>query len=387
MANGLRRILVLSDAHFGTPESSINTPAYASALVEHIVANAPWEEIVLTGDVLDVNLSTFTRSIEGGAYPDVATHLFGFRQFLGALNASMRTRDVSKGLADIASRWIYVPGNHDYKIWDMLATKVVCEDVLSEGRPMGSVPTPLRQHRWLGLDSFFAGIFKPFDAHDRVVVTYPNHEAVVGDDLVVFTHGHYLDSSQTWRNDLHAEVSAAKSTEDRAKCIRRIFIETAQYQTAANAVSFTRHTRRVVNELVGPEGLLNKLQKVLMLVGGWILRLLFVADASKRRGISTRQLLNIETYVTFFCTLPKVPKWFIFGHTHRQDVARTPNLGIEVYNVGSFYSDRGMPMTFLELEAPPNAPPWLKLMCVNESGKVAQVTNAQRDEDLTVRAQ
>ncbi len=248
-----RRILVLSDAHFGTPESSINTPVYALALVEHIAGGAPWDEIVLTGDLLDVNLSTFTRSIEGGKYPDLPTPLFGFRQFLDALDKSIRNRNAAKGLADVAARWVYVPGNHDYKIWDMLATKVVCEDVLRDGRAMGSVPTPLKQYTWHGLESFFAGIFRAYNAHDRVTVTYPNHQLAIGNDLAVLTHGHYLDPSQTWRNDLHARVTKAPSADERAKTIRAIFIETAQYQAAANAVSFTRRTRRFFNGLFGPQ--------------------------------------------------------------------------------------------------------------------------------------
>ena len=372
----VRRILVLSDAHFGTPESSINSPDYASALVEHIAGGAPWDEVVLTGDLLDMNLATLTRSIEGGKYPDLPAPLYGFRQFLDALDKSIRNRDPAAGLADVAGRWVYVPGNHDYKIWDMLATKVVCEDVLHDGKPMGSIPTPLTHYTWLGLDSFFAGIFKSFHAHDRVIVTYPNHEVTIGDDLVLFTHGHYLDPSQTWRNDLHAELSAPGSAEERATRIRNIYIETAQYQTAANAVSFTRRARRFVNELVGPEGLWNKIQRLLLLLGGWVLRAVFLGDAPKRKSISKQLLLNIESYVTSFCALRKVPRWFVFGHTHRQDVARTPNLGIEVYNVGSFYSDRGMPLTFMEVDAPANAPPSFRLMCIDESGHVAVVSTS-----------
>jgi UDP-2,3-diacylglucosamine pyrophosphatase LpxH len=386
MTAGLRRYLVLSDAHFGTPESSVNTAAYAAALVEHTAEGAPWEEIVLAGDLLDVNLSTLTRSIEGGACRDVSTRLFGFRHFLEALHAAMRARDPAKGLADLARRWVYIPGNHDYKIWDMLSTKVACEDVLRDGQRMGAIPTPLRQHTWTGLESFFAGIFRPFDAQDRVIVTYPNHEAVIDGDLVLFTHGHYLDPSQTRWNDLHAEVSAATSAADRRKRVRRIFIETAQYQSVANAVSFTRSTRRVVSDLVGPEGALDKLRKLLMRVGGWILRLLFLGDRRRRRSMSRKQLLSIESYVTHFCARPRSPRWFVFGHTHRQDLGRTPSLGIEVFNAGSFYPDRGMPMTFLEIEAAPGASPRITLMCVDASGKVGPSNAPRRGTRSAARA-
>jgi hypothetical protein len=282
-------------------------------------------------------------------------------------------KDPSKGIPGIADSWVYIPGNHDYKIWDMLATRVVCEDVLRDGYPMGFIPTPLKQYTWYGLESFFAGIFKPFGAHDQVIVKYPNHDVIFGEDIAVFTHGHYLDPSQTWWNDLHREISSTNSPEERTKCIRRIFIETAQYQTAANAVSFTKRTRGLINELVGPEGFINKLHKTFVNLGSWIIKLMFIIDKTIGKNISMNQLINIETYVTSFCGYPKIPRWFIFGHTHHQDVARTPKLGIEVYNVGSFYMDRGMPMTFLKIEFRENKSPSFKLMCINNSGNALQV--------------
>jgi hypothetical protein len=209
-----------------------------------------------------------------------------------------------------------------------------------------------------------------------VVVTYPNHEALLGNGLAVFTHGHYLDPSQTWRNGLHARINAAQTADDRARSIRTIFIETAQYQTAANAVSFTKRTRRFFNGLFGPEGLSNAASRLLMVVGAWILRLLFPGEASRGKAISKEQLLNIESYVTHFSPASKTPRWFVFGHTHRQDAARTPNLDIEVYNAGSFYVDRGMPMTFLEIEVADKDPAFI-LMCVDAFGKVASLPTTE----------
>ncbi len=136
---------------------------------------------------------------------------------------------------------------------------------------------------------------------------------------------------------------------------------------------------------LGPEGLVNALDKLLMVLGAWILRLLFVGEAPRGKRISKKQLLNVESYVTHFCPNAKTPRWFIFGHTHRQDAARTPNLPIEVYNAGSFYMDRGMPMTFLEIEGA-SAAPSFKLMCIDSSGKVVRVPTPDMSNRTATRA-
>lgn len=368
------RYLVLSDMHFGTPESSVNDARFRDALIGHIVSRAPWEEIVLTGDLLDVNLSTITRAIEGGAWEDLDAPLFGFRQFVQELDTRMRQQATDKGLKDLAKKWIYVPGNHDYKIWDMLSSKVVCEDVIASGKQMGSEPTPLMMRKWLGDESFFAGIFRPYGAQGRVVVEYPHHEILFGQELekMVLTHGHYLDAKQTRFNDLSDHFRNAKTPEEIRKVRRRIFIETAQYQTVANAVSFTRGFRGLVNVLVGPDARGNKIKKLLNQFGGRLLSLFFPGEGMKGKQLSSKQLLNIEYYLEHFCVDAKPPRWFVFGHTHRQGRGTVSGLCVEVYNAGSCYIDRGMPMTFVEIETDIKGLPIIQFMCVDRSAKVTK---------------
>lgn len=361
--------LVLSDMHFGTPESSVNDGRFLDALVARMASRAPWTEIVLTGDLLDINLSTLTRSLEGeskaGAKP-----LVGFRHFVERLDARMKGSGKS-GLADLAARWIYVPGNHDYKIWDMLSARLVVDDVIARGDRMGSVPTPLMSHRWTGPASFFSGVFLPFGAQAAVTVSYPNHEvAIDGSRSLLFTHGHYLDASQTRGNDLAANLRDVADPGRVQEIVRRIFIETAQYQAVANAVSFTRGTIRIVDELFGPDGIANKLRKIASRVAGWILGLLVPRKASLRgEELSPGLLANVDHYVEKFCRCSPTPSWFVFGHTHRQGAGKTPH-GIEVYNAGSCYPDRDMPITFLEIEVAAGRPPVVELMCVDEKGTV-----------------
>lgn len=355
------RYLVLSDMHFGTPESSVNDPRLLGALVEYVVSRAPWEEIVLTGDLLDVNLSTLTRSLEGDGPP--AQPLVGFRDFVAMLAGKVN-------LADLAGRWVYVPGNHDYKIWDMLSTQVVCDDVLARGDPLGTVPTPLRRHRWTGTESFFAGLFKKWGVASRVTISYPNHEVSFGGRTMLFTHGHYLDPSQTRGNDLAANLRGLTDPRAIDAVARRIFIETAQYQAVANAISFTRGTRRIADELFGPDGIANKLRKLLVRVGGWILGLLVPREAALRGQVLTERFLeNVDYYVDAFCAGSPPPAWLVFGHTHRQGRGTSPRRGIEVFNVGSCYPDRGLPITFLEIEAGVDGPA-VTLMCVDGGATV-----------------
>jgi UDP-2,3-diacylglucosamine pyrophosphatase LpxH len=366
------RYLVLSDMHFGTTESSINDDRFNDSLIKYMASRAPWDEVVFIGDLLDVNLSTITRAIEGANKSGQGKPLLGFRKFVEALDSRMKQENPPKGLKDLARYWIYVPGNHDYKIWDMLSTEVVCTNVLTSGKPMGSVPTPLMKYTWTGTESFIAGIFRPYGVQDQVVVEYPNHEILFGQkqEMMVLTHGQYLDSTQTGFNNLADHFRDLTAPADIKKAKRRIFIETAQYQTVANAVSFTMFWRSLVNVIVGPDAVGNKLKKLKNKCGGWLLRLFFPSEGMKGKQVSSKQLLNIEFYLEHFCGYDKPPRWFIFGHTHRQDEGKTGRLKVDVFNAGSCYPDRDMPITFIEIETNAEGQPRIQLMCVDGNGTV-----------------
>lgn len=368
------RYLVLSDVHFGTSDSSINDTRYHAALIGYVASKAPWKEIVFTGDLLDVNLSTLTRAIEGGTGEGLQAPLFGFRQFLQALDTRMKQSAPNKSLKDLTGKWIYVPGNHDYKIWDVLSTRVALDDVLAGGHQIGWVPTPLMKYKWTGDESFFAGIFRPYGVAGQVIVEYPNHEILFGQEQerMVLTHGHYLDASQTRGSDLSDHLRDATTPGEIAKTVREIFIETAQYQTVANAVSFTQSTRNLMNDLVGPDGWSNKFTKLSKRIGQWLLKFFYPGEARKGEDLSPKQLLNIEYYLERFCGYEQPPRWFIFGHTHRQGKGRTSRVGVEAYNAGSCYIDRGIPVTFAEIEAGAGGKPTICLMCVDQNANVGK---------------
>ena len=369
-----KRYLVLSDMHFGTLESSINRAEYRRALVEYVVSRAPWEEIIFTGDLLDVNLSTLTSAIEG--HESKAGTSCGFRNFLEELDRSCHQLPSPLTLNELATRWIYVPGNHDYKIWDLLATRANCEDVLSSGARLDPGKMPLARGAWPNGASFFAGIFKPFGTQARVAVEYPDHEVAFGGDTMVFTHGHYLDVSQTRGHDLTDNLRDTPPNVAR-NTIHNIIVDTAQYQAVANAVSFKPETRSFVSALVGPRGLWNRLHQYGIRIVAWLARLLFVRRGALRgESLSEHQLENIETYLGAFREGTPTPRWFVFGHTHRQGYARSPRRNIEVYNAGSCYPDHDLPITFLEVDVN-GAAPVPRLMCVDAAARVHASADAR----------
>lgn len=366
-----KRILVLSDMHFGTRESSINNNDLRGALVRYICSRAPYSKVVFTGDLLDANLSTMRLAIEGGRRRRTAGLVVGLRTFLSELDRAKKDLSGGGGLKDVADRWVYIPGNHDYMVWDLLANKVAFEDVLDRGESLGTtVKSPLMVHSWKNGSAFIAGIFQQFGVRDRVDVEYPNHVEVLPDGRSIwFTHGHYVDRWQTRFNDLR-EVFATRADDESNR--RRIFIETAQYQTMARALSFTPETTRVVDSVFGPGGWTAKLLKLLVSLSSALQRLLFLREnPSSGKALSTRLLENILVYVRRFSAVEPPPKWFVFGHTHRQDQGRTKDGEIEVVNAGSCYVDRGMPITFVEIEVgPPEGELRFKLMCVDGTCQV-----------------
>lgn len=346
----MSRYLVITDMHFGTPESAVNDAPCRGALIGHLVAAGPWDEVVLAGDILDANLSTFQRSIEG----DAAGTLCGLRRFLAELHAAARPKN---GLPGIAKRWIYVPGNHDYKVWDILASRVAFEDPIAAGEVFGEkVKLPLQRYAWRGAEAFLSGLWKgaDFDASASVTVEYPDHRIAFGTSDLVVTHGHYLDASQTRFNDLSECLPPGISPGDAAEVVRRIVIETAQYQTVASAMSFRRDTKNLVDALFGPAGLGNRLHKLLSSVGAWLASLSFRPEGKRGAALSPGLLRNVDAYLEHFSP-PRGPvrpvRWLVFGHTHAQGGPRSTLRGVEVWNAGSCYPDDGKAITFAQVEA------------------------------------
>ncbi len=359
--NELKRYLILSDMHFGIDEVSVNDPKVVDTLCKYISANKPWKEIIFSGDLLDLNLSTLTVALEGGH--SAKSSVLGFRDFIARVVNELES-------ASAVEKWIYLPGNHDYWVWNTLSTQIACLSVLAGGDHLGTVPTPLTEYKWQGKEVFFSGIF-PTSVQDRVIVEYPDHIIEYNGGNIIITHGHYLDWSQTELRDL---CKSFKNCEDQNEAVRRIFINTAQYQTIANAVSFTSRTRRFIDLLFGPGNIIDKVKKFFKELFRNASNVLI--SPMRNKPIDTQQLIFIEYYLKCFRNIKDSPPTiFIFGHTHKQASASTKkipdeeklyNAEIKVHNVGAFFPEDTILATFLAIEITRGQEPNIKLLKISK---------------------
>jgi len=354
--------------HFGVNDISLNNAEVADVLYRFISEHKPWNSVIFSGDLLDLNLATLTTALEGNNTAD--THLLGFREFI---------KNVLDKLADSLSveNWIYIPGNHDYWVWNTLSTQVACLSVLSSGSCMGTIPSPLMQYKWQGNAAFISGVF-PASVRDRVAVEYPDHVIKRNEGDILITHGHYLDWSQTEFEDL---CKSLKDCKDQKDVVRRIFIQTAQYQAVANAVSFTSRTRRFIDLLFGPGNLKDRIIKYFK---NLFKNASTIFNSSMRnKTMDIKQLMFIEYYLKYFQNYEaEPPKYFIFGHTHKQGSASTKDIPdrekiykgkeIKVFNAGSFLADEKTLASFLTLEITQGKEPKISLLNISKDYKVIQ---------------
>src|SRR5437867_2570537 len=117
--------LVLSDLHFGDTRCTLHQMRTAEALVEILKAYCPLREIILLGDILDLQLANWAQAIEGMILPPNGRRTVGFRHFLNYLLEKTGARNI-----------IYIPGNHDYRIFDYHSIDKHLIDPLRSGRKL-----------------------------------------------------------------------------------------------------------------------------------------------------------------------------------------------------------------------------------------------------------
>jgi len=360
--------LILSDLHFGTEETSLNQSVIAKSLVDYMATKGPWRSVIFSGDLLDLNLSTFTISIEGKK--SGGKTMLGFREFLKRLCDP----NVSGLAVDI---WIYIPGNHDYFIWNLLSTKEACTDVLAAGQSMRSVTTPLKEGTWRHGSAFISGVF-PRQIRNKVTVQYPDHVIKYSIGRIVITHGHYLDPKQTLFKRLDKLIQETGSVKS---AVRKMFIETAQYQAVANAVSYTPEMRKFVNYLFGPKSMAKKVRGIIARYVGDATNI-FPVSPLRDEPINEGQLRAIEFYVRYFRNYRDAPDYFIFGHTHEQGSSSTShipvnkrlyrNKEIQVYNSGTFFPKRSNAATFITVQVPKKGNPIMIPVYITKAGKAVE---------------
>lgn len=312
--------LIFSDLHFGDPECSFRKEAVTTGLRQFLRDLGEVKELILAGDILDANISTLTKAIgkmkEPGAWP---RHL-GFRAWLDFLFEGDKFK---------VEKIIYLPGNHDYIIWNILSTDKVFVQPISSGRIPDKLPLMTDEF----LKPFIRGV-APEKMRNNFVVRYPDHEFLLGRRQVLVTHGHYLDEKQTLFKNLDELINEEGG--DTAKAIKKFFILTAQYQVVANAVSFMKGSREFVH--LAYKTLSNLFDKI------------DIIGKLRNQPINKGMLRAIEMYLLYYSK--KQPDVFIFGHTHAAGLSSTKVLEkrggkrlldkvVEVWNIGSFLENPG----------------------------------------------
>lgn len=332
--------LIFSDLHFGDPQCSLRREAVTTCLRDFLRSLGPVDELILAGDILDANISSLTTAIEGVKGSKTWPKQIGFRQWLSFLFADA---------GFIVNRIVYLPGNHDYIIWNILSTDRAFVQPISQGK----VPTGLPLIRGEFSKAFIRGV-APKEWRDRFMVYYPDYEFSLSGRQILVTHGHYLDDKQTLLKDLDKLIRRAGG--DEAKAVRKFFIGTAQYQAVANAISYLKGSRTLVE----------KVYKALD--GFWSM-----FGKLRNQPIDEEMLTAIDLYLRHFAK--KQPDVFIFGHTHEAGHTFThpsdkDGRKVEVWNDGSFLEavDRNLAGTFLLAED--NGSGKITLFEVNLDGRI-----------------
>jgi UDP-2,3-diacylglucosamine pyrophosphatase LpxH len=302
--------VVFSDLHFGDPACSLSSRKVSRGLRTFLDELGGVDEMILAGDILDANISSLTRAIEGSGRSRWPRHQ-GLRGWLSHI--------LSAGFDP--GRIVYVPGNHDYVIWNQLATQRAFIEPLARGRRLTG--NPLMQATFA--EPFIRGVAPPA-YRKRFVVSYPDHEFDLSGRRVLVTHGHYLDRAQSLFKNLSRIIEEEGGNERRA--VRRFFIMTAQYQAVAHAVSYMRSSRTLVDR-----------------VHKNVSRLFDLAGKLRDKPLSAGIVAAMEMYIKYF-RRTRLPNVFVFGHTHRAGRARSTDFasrkerlykrGFEIVNTGSF---------------------------------------------------
>ncbi len=314
------RIVVMSDMHFGVPETSLNDQAVRRKIIGAIEGLQPIDRIVLLGDIFDLNLARLGDAIDGRSTR--AGTVVGLRQFLRECFEQGITRP----------QWLYIPGNHDYDTFDVPAR---LEGMTRRFRKKTDEKILL----WPAQD-WDGGTIAPRALQGKFLIQYPHRWEKVGGKYVLLTHGHYLDSSQTMGKriddlDKPGNVSADK-----------FFTLCAQWQALTRSISYQGETIKLFGSLYKAWASVNALVKdVLKFASMGLFR-----GKALDRGLQNAALMYIKHFGAIGkpADAPISPDVMIFGHTHKEgmlylDGRRAGSVGLGkgvlLVNDGGFIHD------------------------------------------------
>jgi len=314
------KIIVLSDLHFGVPETSLNDREVRRAVIEAIRSLLPVKRIILLGDIFDLNLARLGDSIDGRS--SGGAKVVGFRQFLKEC--------LSQGIKD--PQWIYIPGNHDYDTFDVPAR-------LDGMNRRFSKKTDEKIMYWAPR-SWEGGNIAPQELRGNFQIQYPHRWEKFGSKYILLTHGHYLDPSQTMGKKI-GELDKQGGIP-----VDKLFTMCAQYQSLTRAISYQGETIRFFGSLYGAWTSVSSIVEEIVKYG--------TMGLWRHKALGTELQNAALSYVRNFGPIGKpqeaagMPDAMIFGHTHREgmvflakpETASTgPGKGILLVNDGGFIHD------------------------------------------------
>jgi len=284
------RIIVLSDLHFGVPETSINDREVRRTVIETIRSLLPVERIILLGDIFDLNLAKLGDAIDGRS--SRGTKVIGFRQFLKEC--------LVKGIKDL--QWIYIPGNHDYDTFDVPARL--------DGMNRRFVKKTGEKIMHWAPRSWEGGNIAPQELRGNFQIQYPHRWEKLGTKYILLTHGHYLDPSQTMGKKI-GELNRPGGIP-----VDKLFTMCAQYQSLTRAISYQGETIRFFGSLYGAWTSVSSIVEEIIKYG--------TMGLWRHKALDAQLQKAALSYVRHFGPIGKpkeaagMPDAMIFGHTHRE---------------------------------------------------------------------
>jgi len=302
--------LVVTDLHFGDTRCTLHSMRTAEALVARLSAFSPLKEVVLLGDILDLQLANWAQAVEGMILAGPAKRTAGFRFFINFLLRETGARSV-----------LYVPGNHDYRIFDYHSVERYLLHPLRNGKKLSGKVAFFRTFP----ESFLQGLLTVPDA--KIQVVYPHHTIRVNGERIILTHGHFFDPTQAFNHEIGKIFagSVSLSREQIVKLRHNYFRRVSLYQNLVSGISMRRDLRDWFSSLYQP-------------VTAWKQKF---QHRSRKQFLTGEMKRSIENYVKFCCRPGRV-QGVIFGHTHRPGFATLQNGPVQhVWNCGSFLRESG----------------------------------------------
>ena len=297
--------LVLSDLHFGDPRCSLHSMRVVQALAERLRDFAPLQEIVLLGDILDLQLANWAQAIEGRFHDGPKKRAVGFRYFLNFLLQQTS-----------AHRVVYVPGNHDYRIFDYHSVERYLLQPLREGRKLSGKISFFRKFEGGFLQGIVASPGK------EIQVVYPHYAIKVNGSRVIMTHGHFFDPTQAFSHEIGKVFGKRPGmTADEIRKLRhKYFRRVSLYQNVVSGFSMKKELRQLFSALYEPLSSVKHMFR----------------HKTRKTFVTPAMIRSIAMYVDYCCRRMKVDG-VVFGHTHHPGAMMLHSGPVQhIWNTGTF---------------------------------------------------